>query len=88
MFETQEKQAAHDPLSPARSTRRLSLDKGGHRFELSYETGCESQVLEALTGMVGDPALPFDWFDAAVLGHQLGGHLAKELADLVPKKAA
>jgi hypothetical protein len=30
----------------------------------------------------------FDWFDAAVLSHQLGQHLAKELKPLLPKKAA
>ena len=77
-----------DPLCPPREPRRLSLDKGGHRFEVRYETGCESQVLARLAEMVADGELPFDWFDAAVMGHQLGGHLAKELADLLPKKAA
>jgi hypothetical protein len=30
----------------------------------------------------------FDWFDAAVLSHQLGQHLAKELKAYLPKKAA
>jgi hypothetical protein len=30
----------------------------------------------------------FDWFDAAVLSHQLGQHLAKELKSYLPKKAA
>ena len=30
----------------------------------------------------------FDWFDAAVLSHQLGQHLAKELKAFLPKKAA
>jgi uncharacterized membrane protein len=28
------------------------------------------------------------WFDAAVLSHQLGQHLAKELKGYLPKKAA
>jgi hypothetical protein len=32
--------------------------------------------------------LSFDWFDAAVLSHQLGQHLAKELKSFLPKKAA
>lgn len=77
-----------DPFAPAREVRRLRLDKGGHQFDLRYETGQESLVLKSLTEMVEDPALPFDWFDAAVMGHQLGAHLAKELRDLVPTKAA
>ena len=75
-------------FAPDRVTRRLRLDKGEHRFELSYETGDESVVLRSLAEMVADPALKFDWFDAAVMGHQLGTHLAKELGDLLPKKAA
>lgn len=80
--------ADNDLLSPPREMRRLRLDKGEHRFELSYETGQESMVLKSLAEMVANPALKFDWFDAAVLSHQLGGHLAKELGDLLPNKAA
>ncbi len=80
--------SAVDPFAPPREIRRLRLDKGDHQFDLRYETGEESAVLQSLTQMVADPALPFDWFDAAVLGHQLGAHLAKELRDLVPTKAA
>ncbi len=77
-----------DALSPERHEHVLSLDKKGHAFRLQYETGQESQVLESLSEMVANPALPFDWFDAAMLGHQMGGHLVKELGDLMPKKAA
>ncbi|MEM7809678.1 MAG: hypothetical protein AAF561_16330 [Planctomycetota bacterium] len=66
----------------------LKLDKQGHSYRLSYETGSESEVLSSLSEMVADPSLPFDWFDAATLGHQMGGHLVKELGDLMPKKAA
>jgi hypothetical protein len=77
-----------DLMSPVRLMRALRLDKGRHRFELRYETGSETQVLESLSEMVANPKLPFDWFDAAVMGHQLGSHLAKELGDLLPNKAA
>jgi hypothetical protein len=45
-------------------------------------------VLDALVEMVHRRDLAFDWFDAAVLSHQLGEHLAKELRDFLPKKAA
>jgi hypothetical protein len=45
-------------------------------------------VLDSLVSMVHRRELPFDWFDAAVLSHQLGQHLAKELMTYLPKKAA
>jgi hypothetical protein len=45
-------------------------------------------VLESLIDMVNRRELTFDWFDAAVLSHQLGQHLAKELKGYLPKKAA
>jgi len=75
-------------LAIPRETRCLKLTKDEHEFRLAYETGQESVVLQSLVEMVENPELPFDWFDAAVLGHQLGGHLAKELASNMPKKAA
>ena len=68
--------------------RTLSLVKAGHHFCFRYETGQETQVLDALIDMVNRKQLEFDWFDAAVLSHQLGRHLAKELQACLPKKAA
>lgn len=69
-------------------TKTLSLSKGQHHFCFKYEAGQESQVLDTLVDMVHRRDVPFDWFDAAVLSHQLGQHLAKELKGLMPKKAA
>ena len=71
-----------------RQDRLIRLAKNGHEFRLAYQQGDEPQVLEALIDMVGRRDLPFDWFDAAVMSHQLGEHLAKELQALVPKNAA
>lgn len=68
--------------------RMLSLVKGRHHFCFKYEVGDEPRVLESLVEMVNRRDLPFDWFDAAVLSHQLGQHLAKELKAYLPKKAA
>ena len=68
--------------------RSLSLVKGQHRFNFRYEVGEEPAVLDALVDMVHRRELAFDWFDAAVLSHQLGQHLAKELTGYLPKKAA
>ena len=72
----------------ASETKTLSLVKGGQHFCFRYETGDEARVLDALVEMVNRRELKFDWFDAAVLSHQLGQHLAKELKAYLPKKAA
>lgn len=72
----------------ADETKTLSLSKGKHQFCFKYEPGQESHVLDTLVDMVHRRDVPFDWFDAAVLSHQLGQHLAKELKTMLPKKAA
>ena len=68
--------------------KTLSLVKGKEHFCFRYEIGQEAKVLESLIEMVNARDLSFDWFDAAVLSHQLGQHLAKELKTYLPKKAA
>lgn len=68
--------------------KTLSLVKGQHHFCFRYEAGEESRVLDALVEMVNKRETEFDWFDAAVMSHQLGQHLAKELKAYLPKKAA
>jgi hypothetical protein len=72
----------------ATTVKTLSLVKGREHFCFRYEVGQEAKVLEALIEMVNRRELAFDWFDAAVLSHQLGQHLAKELKGFLPKKAA
>jgi hypothetical protein len=72
----------------ASGIKTLNLVKGNEQFCFRYEVGQESKVLESLIDMVNRRELTFDWFDAAVLSHQLGQHLAKELKTYLPKKAA
>ena len=72
----------------ANPVKTLNLVKGREQFCFRYEVGQESKVLESLIDMVNRRELTFDWFDAAVLSHQLGQHLAKELKGYLPKKAA
>ena len=72
----------------ADTMKTLSLVKGRQHFCFRYEVGQEGKVLDALVEMVNRRDLAFDWFDAAVLSHQLGQHLAKELKVYLPKKAA
>jgi hypothetical protein len=68
--------------------KTLSLVKGRQHYCFRYQVGQEGKVLDALVDMVNRRDLAFDWFDAAVLSHQLGQHLAKELKVYLPKKAA
>lgn len=77
-----------DVTTPTREPRTISLVKGKHTFCFKYSEGDENQVLESLADMVKRRDLPFDWFDAAVLSHQLGQHLSKELQRFLPKKEA
>jgi hypothetical protein len=70
------------------ATKTLSLVKGEQHFCFRYEVGQEAKVLDALIELVNRRDVSFDWFDAAVLSHQLGQHLAKELKGFLPKKAA
>ena len=68
--------------------KTLSLVKGGQTFCFRYEVGQESAVLETLIDAVKRRDRAFDWVDAAVLSHQLGQHLSKELKAFLPKKVA
>ncbi len=70
------------------ATKTLSLVKGSHQFRFKYEIGDEQKLLDSLVELVHRRDVPFDWFDAAVLSHQLGQHLSKELKTYLPKKAA
>jgi hypothetical protein len=77
-----------EPVEPAPVTKTLSLVKGTEHFCFRYQVGDEAKVLDALIDLVNRRDVAFDWFDAAVLSHQLGQHLAKELKAFLPKKAA
>lgn len=70
------------------AVKTLSLVKGKDQFFFKYEEGEESIVLQSLVEMVNRRDVSFDWFDAAVLSHQLGQHLSKELKGFLPKKVA
>ena len=61
----------------AATSKTLSLVKGKEHFCFRYEVGQEAKVLDALIELVNRRDVGFDWFDAAVLSHQLGQHLAK-----------
>ena len=49
----------------------LSLSKGRHHFVFWYYAGQESEVMTSLIGMAREANGELDWFDAAVLTHEV-----------------
>jgi hypothetical protein len=69
---------SHDPSHAADAPPcRLSLIKGEHRWLFRWQPGSEAQLIEAIAELARDSAVPFDWFDAAILCK----HIAQPLRD-------
>lgn len=67
-------------------TRQLTLLKKGEYYIFRYESGDEGAVLQALIEMAESPKNPLNWFDAAVLSHQMGHKMADEMQTLLKQK--
>lgn len=50
----------------------ISLRKNGHLYILRYEEQCNVEANNALVDWVNNKATPFDWFDAALMCHEMG----------------
>ncbi len=55
--------------------QQLLLVKGEHRYLFRYFDGREKDVMRAFIELASDRTTEFDWFDAAVLSHQMGQQL-------------
>ena len=53
----------------------FTLIKGGHQWSFSCEAGEEPTLLRRLAELASDATVPFDWFDAAMVSHQLSRRL-------------
>ena len=62
---------------------QLVLVKHEHRWVFQYSTGDEQAVLEWLADKARDPESDFNWFDAAVLSHQMGDQLHAQLKNIM-----
>jgi hypothetical protein len=60
-------------------TQQISLRKGKHVFVFRFDTGNEPEVLESIVAKARDKDSGSDWFDAAVLSHQICGILAQQM---------
>lgn len=66
--------------------RQLTLVKKGHYYLFHYQPGEEAQLIQTLMNKADDPMCPLDWFDAAVLSHQMGHRMANEMQGLLKAK--
>jgi len=62
--------------------RQLTLVKQDQRWVFRYAPGEEKQMMEQLADQARDPASRLDWFDVAVLSHQMGEHMAQKLEQI------
>ncbi|RKY11040.1 MAG: hypothetical protein DRP65_05345 [Planctomycetota bacterium] len=65
--------------------KQLVLNKGTQKYIFRYDSGCESQLLDALIAQATDDGTDFDWFDAAVLSFKLTQSLMGEADNLLYK---
>jgi hypothetical protein len=68
------------------ATRQLTLVKKGHCHLFRYQPGDEAVLMQTLIDMAEDPKCDLNWFDAAVLSHQMGHRMAGELQNLLKSK--
>ena len=71
---------------PAAESRELVLVKHGQRYVFRCAPGEEATLLTQLGDLVRDPDTDLNWFDAAVLSHQVGQALGRQI-DQMRKKA-
>lgn len=60
--------------------RELLLVKDGQRYTFRCAPGQEPQLLDQIIEMARDPGSDLQWFDAAMLSHQLGARMVDQLA--------
>lgn len=74
------KPCAFIPVEHDGSLSPVTLIKGHHRWTFSCDPGDESVLLSYLSELATNPSVPFDWFDAALVSHQLSRRLTRGLA--------
>ena len=77
MSDSTSSQSIHQP-------RQLVLTKKSQRWVFRYLPGEEAAVLRSMAHAAADPQADFDWFDAAVLCHQMGRGLNEQLKSMMP----
>lgn len=69
--------SSHHPLHAGQPTdprHVITLVKGEQRWRFHLERGREGEMIDLLSELALDPDHPLDWFDAAVVSHQITRH--------------
>lgn len=61
--------------------QHLVLVKNGRRHVFECAPGQEHELLTRLSSLVADPHNDLNWFDAAVLSHQMGQRMSDRLSE-------
>jgi hypothetical protein len=61
-------------LRVTRELNVLALFKGGSRFIFVYDDQSRELVVDDIRNKAADPAVPVNWFDAAVLTERVRNH--------------
>ncbi|WP_432799485.1 hypothetical protein [Poriferisphaera sp. WC338] len=64
----------------------LVLVKHGQRFVFRCKHGREADLISQLAEQVRNPDCELDWFDAAVISHQMGQKLKERLGNMMHRK--
>lgn len=73
--------ASSQPSAPERY--RVVLIKGGHRWQFRWLPGDEAALINAVAEIARNPAMPFDWADAAIVCR----HIAQPFAQARNEKS-
>ena len=65
-----------------RAPRQVVLMKKGQQYVFSYQRGEETQLLNHLAELAGDSGSELDWFDVAILSHQVGQCMGDHLRNM------
>jgi len=65
------------PKNKEKSSHRVVLVKGDDQWRFEWEIGKELETVEAITKIAKCPDADFDWFDAAMVCHEMSKITAK-----------
>lgn len=65
------------------TTRQLVLVKRGQKYVFRCDQGDESTLLNQVVDLVQRGETELDWFDAALISHELGRRMCRNLSDMV-----
>ena len=64
----------------------ITLVKGGHLYRfVAVDQADEPALLDAAIHLARNPDIPIDWFDAALIAHEMGRRLSSHLHDLTAR---